>query len=130
MALFDDALPTLEALGRSGLRVRIGSNFDGRLRPIVRGLWGMSPYADSLVISSEVGWRKPHPGFYEAACRSMGLESGRVLFVGDDAENDYQGPRRCGIPSLLLDRTGRYREVDERIGTLADLVDRIAPRGN
>ena len=87
--------------------MRIASNFDARLRGVVAGLPELAGLGDSLVISSEVGYRKPHPAFYRAACESLGLPPGRVLCVGDDPENDVLGPDRARASrAVLLDRSG------------------------
>lgn len=102
--VFDDVAPLLDVLRDRGTVVRVGSNFDGRLRTVVAGLGVVEGLAGSLVISSEVGWRKPHPAFFEAVCRDLGLAPGQVLSVGDDAENDRDGPRRLGMPTFWVDR--------------------------
>lgn len=102
-----DAGPTLRALDRRGLALRIASNFDARLRGVLRGLEALAPWGESALISSEVGRRKPHPDFYRAVCESLGLPPEVVLCVGDDIENDWQGPRRAGLQAVLLDRDGR-----------------------
>jgi putative hydrolase of the HAD superfamily len=101
---FDDVGPTLQALKTARLATCIGSNFDGRLRSVVAGLDDLSGLVDALVISSEVGWRKPHPAFYAAICRKLVLKPAHVLFVGDDRENDLEGPRMAGMKALLIDR--------------------------
>ncbi len=90
-----------------GFRVVVASNFDGRLRGVAAGLPGLAGFVDSPVISSEVGYRKPHPSFYGAACARLGLPPARVLCVGDDPENDVRGAQRAGLRGLLLDRDGR-----------------------
>ena len=74
-----------------GVSVCVGSNFDARLRGVVQGLPELDSCVDSLVISSEVGYRKPHPSFFRAACDHLGLPPERVLCVGDDLENDVRG---------------------------------------
>ena len=86
--------------------MRIASNFDARLRGVVGGLPEVACVAAPLVISSEVGYRKPHPAFYRAACASLGFPPERVLCVGDDPENDVRGAGRAGLRGLLLDRDG------------------------
>jgi putative hydrolase of the HAD superfamily len=105
--VFEDVGPALRRLAGAGLRLRIASNFDGRLHRVARGLPAIAPWAETLVISSEVGYRKPHPEFYRAACASLGLTPDRVLCVGDDPENDLHGPRRAGLRAALIDRDGR-----------------------
>ena len=104
---FPDVASGLRALQAAGLPVRIASNFDGRLREVVGGLADLDGFGDILIISSEVGYRKPHPNFYLAAAASLGLSPDRVLCVGDDPENDVLGPERAGFRGALLDREGR-----------------------
>jgi putative hydrolase of the HAD superfamily len=104
---FPDVRPAINALLARGIGVRIASNFDGRLRAVVAGLPELSGLAEALVISSEVGLRKPHPGFYLSACESLDILPSRALSVGDDPENDVYGPRRAGLRGLLIDRDGR-----------------------
>ena len=124
---FPDVGPTLRSLADAGLPIRVGSNFDGRLRPVLRGLPDLAPWADSALISSEVGVRKPHPDFFRAACESLGLPTSRVLYVGDDQVNDLEGARSAGLKSLLLDRSGRSVDRSSTIRSLEDLLDRDFP---
>jgi putative hydrolase of the HAD superfamily len=108
---YPDVLPVLNAFAAMGTLVCVGSNFDGRLRRVVQGLPGLGSWVDSLIISSEVGYRKPHPLFYRAVCAHLGLSGERVLCVGDDLENDVRGAIRAGLCGLLLDR-GANRPAD------------------
>ncbi len=105
--LFADVAPTINALEAAGVPVRIASNFDQRLRAVVAGFPELEGRVEPLVISSEVGFRKPHETFYLAACASLRLSPDQVLYVGDDPENDVRGPRRAGLWGLLLDRESR-----------------------
>ena len=104
---FADVAPGLKLLRDEGWPVRIASNFDSRLRDVAGGLGDLDGFTETLIISSEVGFRKPHPRFYEAACASLGLAPDRVLCIGDDPENDVLGPERAGLQGALLDREGR-----------------------
>ena len=119
---FPDVAPGLEALAAAGYPIRIASNFDGRLRGVVAGLADLSGFVDPLVISSEVGFRKPHPAFYAAACASLGLPADRVLCVGDDPENDVRGAERAGLRGIYLDRDGRKADGLETYPNLMDLA--------
>lgn len=120
--VFPDVAPALQALSQAGIAVRIGSNFDGRLRSVLAGLPELTPWADRVLISSEVGVRKPHPGFYDAALSSLGLPAADVVCVGDDRENDVRGPQRVGLHAVLLDRDAREPR-DGRTPTVGDLLE-------
>ncbi len=104
---FDDVAPTIAAFRELGINFVIASNFDSRLRGVVEGLPALADCGDKLVISSEVGFRKPHQAFYQHACAQLGLPPERVLCVGDDPENDVNGPIRAGLNGLLIARDGR-----------------------
>ena len=103
---FPDSAPAVAAIREAGIRVCIGSNFDARLFGVVAGLPELAGLLDAIVVSSEVGYRKPHPAFFRAACGRLGLPADRVLSVGDDLENDVLGARRAGRQALFLSRRG------------------------
>jgi putative hydrolase of the HAD superfamily len=125
---FADVAPILEALEQAKVPMRIASNFDARLRQVVRGLPPLAGFSERLLISSELGVRKPHPAFYSAACASLGLQPGRVLWVGDDLENDLHGPRRAGMVALFLDRQGDVPPDLPSLPSLAALLAHLGAR--
>jgi putative hydrolase of the HAD superfamily len=117
-----DAGEVLTQLSGAGFRLGLASNFDHRLRGLVAALPDLAPVRD-LVISSEVGWRKPASGFFEKMCEIAGLPPSEVLLVGDDLENDYLGGRSAGLPALLLDPAGDAAIPEEcRLRGLLDLL--------
>lgn len=118
---YPDVAPLLEAIRASGLPYRIGSNFDSRLRRIVAGLPELAREASPPLISSEVGYRKPHPEFYRAVCESLALPPEEILSVGDDIENDVRGASRAGLRSVWLDRRGTEASAKEEAPKIPDL---------
>jgi putative hydrolase of the HAD superfamily len=116
-----EAAPVLRALAERGYRLGIASNFDGRLRGVVAALPALAA-VQHLVISSEVGWRKPSPHFFAALCRQVGLRADEVLLVGDDLANDHAGASAAGLRALLLAENGEAAvPAQERIARLAEL---------
>jgi putative hydrolase of the HAD superfamily len=114
--------PVLQALAGRGYELGVASNFDSRLRGVVAGLPALAPLR-RLVISSEVGWRKPAPAFFDAVCRSAGLSAERIVLVGDDLDNDYVGAQQAGLCALLLDPEGRGPvPASERLARLDELA--------
>jgi putative hydrolase of the HAD superfamily len=113
----------LAALRKRDLKLAVASNFDGRLRSVLAG-FPESRLLHDIVISSEVGWRKPAAEFFAALCRRLAYEPSEILFVGDNRGNDYDGARKAGLRALLLDPTAQYAQSDcRRIEKLADLLE-------
>lgn len=92
----------LAALAARGHVLGIASNFDRRLRGLVDNL-SVLRLVRFLVLSSEVGWRKPAPAFFAEMCHQAGSPPEQVLYVGDDPINDYKGARAAGVQAVLLD---------------------------
>ncbi len=115
---------TLATLSDQGYQLGIASNFDSRLRRVATGIDALRPLRH-LVISTEVGWRKPAPAFFVELCRRTGLLPQQILFLGDDAVNDYQGARAAGLQALLLDPDHRCPVGPEaRLRSLSELTTR------
>lgn len=106
-----------------GMRLAVASNFDCRLRNVLGGI-PEHRLIDELVISSEVGWRKPAPQLFASVCQRLGCAPSEILFIGDSVANDYVGATAAGMPALLLDEAGRHVQTTcRRIGRLSDLID-------
>jgi epoxide hydrolase-like predicted phosphatase len=86
----------VEDLREAGLRVGLLSNSWGNTYPRER----IDALFDPVVISGEVGLRKPRAEIYELALERLGLPANRVLFV-DDAEPNILGARCVGLQAFL-----------------------------
>jgi putative hydrolase of the HAD superfamily len=104
--LFDDVLPCLDALDEAGLRCAVLSNWDSRLPRLVARM-GLDPRFEFVLTSAESGWRKPHPGAFQAALGKLGVPVDRVLHVGDSHRDDVTGALAAGITPVWVDRKGR-----------------------
>jgi putative hydrolase of the HAD superfamily len=112
-----------EALRARGLKLAVASNFDARLRPVLEG-FAESRHVDQVVISSEVGWKKPAPQFFTELARRMECEPGEILFVGDHVDNDYEGARAAGLRGVLLDPANNQADPHSRgIVQLGELLN-------
>jgi putative hydrolase of the HAD superfamily len=118
-----EADPVLAELAERGYLLGVASNYDHRLRSVVACLPETQRLAP-LVISSEVGWRKPAPEFFAALAEAAGLPAAQILFLGDDPENDYEGARAAGLRAVLWDPQGEAAPGMLRIRRFADLLAR------
>ena len=106
---FRDVAAAVARLDEAGLPMVIASNFDQRLHSVCGG-WPPMQQARAVVVSSEVGWKKPGKGFYAALVQECGCRADQVLMVGDDHLNDFEGARHSGLQAVLLDRSARTVE--------------------
>lgn len=117
--VFPDALPTLRALKHHGLRLAVISNWDQRLRPLLRRLRLLGLF-DAVVVSGEVGFAKPSPAIFEIAARRLRLSPNEILHVGDEPGSDLRGAREAGCQAALLAR-GRHSSSSGSISSLHTL---------
>jgi putative hydrolase of the HAD superfamily len=113
-----EAVEIVNELAARGYRVGIASNFDHRLREVLPSELSKLP----LVISAEVGCRKPARDFFEVVCRSMAMESKDVLYVGDQLENDYAGALAAGLAALAFSPERTAPSQVSQIVRLGELV--------
>jgi putative hydrolase of the HAD superfamily len=117
-----DAPALFRTLSGRGYQLGLASNYDERLRRLVQGLPALRAVAH-LVISSEVGWRKPAAGFFEAVCRRVERPAAQILLVGDDWVNDYEGAQAVGMQAVLFDPAGKRATPGiRRITRWTDLI--------
>jgi HAD superfamily hydrolase (TIGR01662 family) len=135
-ALAASAHALLESLRERGLKLALVSNTASPqwlLEPILERQ-GIAGRVDSIVLSSEVGKRKPHPAIFERALRDLGVDSRDALFVGDRVEADILGASRVGMKTVQAfwfraDEGPDGVEPDYQAFSLMDVlnvVDRLA----
>lgn len=117
----EDAAATLRSLAARGILIAIASNYDHRLRSVVAGKPELQPVSH-LMISSEVGWRKPAPQFFAAVSQACNVAPERIAFIGDDLVNDYQPAETAGMRPVLLSSNSKAAETGRRqISRLSEL---------
>jgi putative hydrolase of the HAD superfamily len=80
--------------------------------------------------SIDHGYRKPHASIYEAALDAAGVDAAEVLFVGDNPDCDYHGPRRAGMRAVLVSPCQRDGIPEtHRIGHVLELCDWLHREG-
>jgi putative hydrolase of the HAD superfamily len=104
---------------RAGIRVGVITNS-----------WGTAPYDpyaahqlhqrfDAVVISSQVGLRKPEPAIYRLAAEELAVAPERIVFVDDIAAN-LQPARELGMAVIHhVDPGSTVRELERLLGLSA-----------
>jgi HAD superfamily hydrolase (TIGR01549 family) len=94
--------PLLERLARRH-RLAVVSNFD--YTPTALGILeavGVRDLFAAIVVSDEVGWRKPRPDIFAEAIRRTGADTRATLFVGDRADIDVAGAHAMGMGAAWI----------------------------
>jgi HAD superfamily hydrolase (TIGR01509 family) len=103
--LHADSLPTVDALRRKGVTTVLVSNCSYSTGPVVDRL-GLAAELDAIVLSYQVGARKPQPAIYRAALEAAGgVDPADAVFV-DDQVRYCDGARDLGIDTRLIWRDG------------------------
>lgn len=91
---------TLEMLDAVKGRHRLGllSNFTHSPAALaIIDRLGLRRFFDVVLISGDLGYRKPHPFVFERLIEELGVGPEEMLYVGDDPEPDVLGARGSGI---------------------------------
>jgi len=62
---------------------------------------GLNLFFDVVLISGELGFRKPHPLVFHQLIEHLGVEKDQILYVGDDPEPDITGAQKAGLQPVL-----------------------------
>ncbi len=62
---------------------------------------GLTSYFDTVIVSGEVGYRKPDPRIFQAALDAIGTTADRSIFVGNDAHRDIFGAAQLGFRTIF-----------------------------
>lgn len=120
--LYDDVLPTLDALQDRGQRVGVLSNaFPSLLDALTR--LGVIERFDPLIVSALVGCEKPDPCIFQAALAAAGTAPDETVFVDDLPEN-VEAADALGLVGVLIDRDGQHAGTRwRRVTRLTELLD-------
>jgi len=120
--LYDDVLPCLEVLKAAGIRMALLSNAIGHGVEEIVAHFALDDYMAAAVSSLETGTVKPAPRMFSTLFGLLDVAPADAVMVGDSVEDVVKGAVACGCPAILLDRTGRRRDLTvPRIVSLAEL---------
>lgn len=88
-------------LRSKGLRLALCSNLASDYVAAMRRQLPDTP--DVEVLSCKVGAIKPEPAIYAHVLDGLQLDPGKVLFVGDTARADIEGPQAAGMRAVHVD---------------------------
>ena len=106
----------LQGLRDLGLKLGIISN-TASLYQVFDQLekYGIREYFEDVTLSSQVGYRKPHPGIFRVSLLQMRSNARRSVYVGDTVSRDIIGSKRAGFACSILIHSQLTQEKDEAL---------------
>jgi len=88
--------------------------------------FGIAKYFDALIVSGEVGWRKPSPIIFKKALQALGVKASETVFIGDSPHHDIEGAKKIGMKTVLvrkasLNEDEEIEKPDKRLLDLREL---------
>jgi putative hydrolase of the HAD superfamily len=114
----DEVLNLLDRL-RGRYRLGLLSNYPCT-RSIVDSLKavGLLPFFETVVVSADVGFAKPHPAPYLELLQRMDLRPEEAVYIGDNWLADIQGAGRQGLRTVWVREHIPYEVFEPQDGDL------------
>jgi HAD superfamily hydrolase (TIGR01509 family) len=123
----------LESLRGRGLKTGVVANAwpdPPRLVRAAAEAYGLAEHLDVMVLSQELGVRKPEPAIFLAALEQLGVDPADAMFVGDGLLVDVQGAADVGMTTVqalwfVADDTPAAVEPDFMAFTPMDVLNAV-----
>lgn len=96
---------------------------------------GLRDGIQSLTISGEIGFRKPHSKIFKVACERAGVLPKEAIMVGDSIENDIVGANHVNMTTIHINRNSdialpnrQDEQPDYSISNLYDILPYLTMR--
>ena len=63
---------------------------------------GIGEFFNVVVVSEEVGWRKPSSQIFQAALHKLQVSAGEAVYVGDSPIEDIKGAKEAGLKTVFV----------------------------
>lgn len=84
---------------------------------------GIYGFFDSVIISSEAGFRKPDVRLFADCLSRLGVNSSESVYIGNDTFRDIKGARDAGMATVLI--MTKHGNKDENIATPDFTIEHI-----
>jgi HAD superfamily hydrolase (TIGR01549 family) len=130
--LYTETMPLLNSL-KARYKLGLVTNFvDGPTARKVFTHYQFEKLFESIIISGEVGYRKPKRLLFDPALSELNSSPDKAVMVGDTVVADVVGPKEIGMKAVLIDEDGSKKDshhladaVIQNIGELQNVLSHI-----
>ena len=110
LKLFDGVIEILSSLRSSGAGVYLLSNAQSCFTRHEIEILGLADFFDGIILSSEVGVKKPYEQVFKIAFERFGITTDESIYVGNDMRDDVLGASTAGMKTVYIhtEQSGRY----------------------
>ena len=110
---FDGVENMLKELKKQG-RVYLVSNAQSCFTIDELKTTGLYDLFDGILISSDVGVKKPFPDIFRLAFEKFGITPEESIYIGNDMRDDILGASRVGMKTMYIEtpQSGSYPDLD------------------
>jgi HAD superfamily hydrolase (TIGR01549 family) len=140
---FQDFINTLELregakklLQQTAAQAKVGLISNFTYAPVIHKSLrkvGIHDYFNAIVISEDIGWRKPSPHIFQDALKRLQVTADEAVFVGDSPIEDIRGAKDAGLKTVfvpsqfnsLKDLKESKQQPDEIVADLRVLSEKL-----
>ncbi|MBI2185365.1 MAG: HAD family hydrolase [Thaumarchaeota archaeon] len=111
---------SLESLKASSDRFKIGVVTNFTYAPVVHNVikrLSIDSYFQTVAISDEIGYRKPHPKIFEIVLQALAATPSDAVMVGNDPLEDIGGAKKLGMKTVLVKSSQYFENRDMAMST-------------
>ena len=122
-----EVVPGIEAVLQhlqSRSRLAIVSNSMSNVARQALKRFHLEQYFKVVVISRDIGIRKPDPEIFHFAVNALGIEESEAMHVGDSLQEDVQGGKNAGLTTVWINpqMDERSEVPDHTIQSISELI--------
>jgi HAD superfamily hydrolase (TIGR01509 family) len=109
----NDVKEVLSTLKKKGLKLGlVTDNHSADWAYHLLHKFDLEPFFDSIVVSSQIGIRKPHKQIFLHCLKLLNVSNHDSIFVGDSLSHDIQGAENADIKSVWLNRKSERQKSE------------------
>lgn len=120
------AIEALSTLKELGLLIGLVSNGKSDFQQRNFHALGISHLFDLVVISDDIGLKKPDTAIFEYATQRLIVDPKETIFIGDNVNADIIGANNAGMFSIFYNENETCVEADINLSNYADLGNIIS----
>lgn len=123
VCVYDDVFTTLASLKEKGYILALLTNGDSKFQREKIKRFDLDPHFDYTFVSGEIGVDKPHRKAYEIVCNKCGVKLNETCMIGDNYLWEAAAPKKYGLTSVWVNRTGYDKEDNQADYTIENIRD-------